>query len=352
MTNTAPIFVDHTHCGRHVTGLERITLELFSAEALAPLALVSVRSRTRLGMLARQNLQLPWHALTARNSLLLCPGFPPAHFATLLGARVLPYIHDLFLMTRKQDLNIRARLLMAAPFRFAVQRLPRFLVNSQTTGDALRRFCRAEAEIILYRPQVRNVFGVSDAARRTRTSPAGPALLALGTMEPRKNLFAAAAIVTALRAQGYAGARLDIVGRPGWGIDMQALGQVPGVTLHGYQPQEKVRILIDAADALVSTSHDEGLGLPLLEAQYAGLMVIAPDKPVFREVLGTSGVLVDANDASAAAARIAAAASVPGWRNSHADGAAANLARWNDAAAADKVAVIDLIGRLANRKAR
>ena len=36
------IYVDHTHLGRHVTGLERITLELFSRAALAPLEVVPV----------------------------------------------------------------------------------------------------------------------------------------------------------------------------------------------------------------------------------------------------------------------------------------------------------------------
>ena len=36
------IYVDNTHLGRHVTGLERITLELFSARALAPLDIVPV----------------------------------------------------------------------------------------------------------------------------------------------------------------------------------------------------------------------------------------------------------------------------------------------------------------------
>ena len=36
------IYVDHTHLGRHVTGLERITLELFSPAALAPLEIVPV----------------------------------------------------------------------------------------------------------------------------------------------------------------------------------------------------------------------------------------------------------------------------------------------------------------------
>ena len=34
MSAQARVIVDHTHCGRRVTGLERITLELFSREAL------------------------------------------------------------------------------------------------------------------------------------------------------------------------------------------------------------------------------------------------------------------------------------------------------------------------------
>lgn len=346
------ILVDHTHCGRHVTGLERITLELFSPAALAPLPVTPVRAKTRLDMMLRQTLQLPAQTLMTPGSLLLCPGFPPSFLATLLGAQVLPYVHDLFLITRAQDLNLRARLYMAAPFRFAVRNLPRFLVNSQTTADELRRFCRSDAEITLYRPQVGNVFGLADEARAGRSALAGPALVALGTVEPRKNLFAAAAIVTALRAQGLAGATLDIVGRPGWGVDMDRLAVVPGVTLHGYQPQERVRALVDAADCLISTSHDEGLGLPLLEAQYGGLAVVAPDKPVFREVLAGSGLLVDAGNADASAQAIAAMLAAPNWRLRQAQAARANLARWNRAAAQDRDHVINLIAGLAGEPAR
>ena len=39
------IYVDNTHLGRHVTGLERITLELFSEAALAPLDVVPVKAQ-------------------------------------------------------------------------------------------------------------------------------------------------------------------------------------------------------------------------------------------------------------------------------------------------------------------
>ena len=53
------IYVDHTHLGRHVTGLERITLELFSEAALAPLDVVPVRARGVRQMVTTQTLGLP-----------------------------------------------------------------------------------------------------------------------------------------------------------------------------------------------------------------------------------------------------------------------------------------------------
>ena len=342
----APILVDHTHLGRHVTGLERITLELFSPEALAPLPVEPVTASGLGRMVLRQTLGLPASA-ALRGALVLCPGFPPSPLLTLLGGRVIPYVHDTFLITRRQDLNRRALLYMAAPFRLAVGRLPRFLVNSETTARELARFCRSDAEITLYRPRVRNVFGLDPGGRAARDEGSGPRLIALGTVEPRKNLSAAAALVGALRAAGRPGACLDVVGREGWGPDAALLRAQPGVTLHGYQPPARVRALIEAADALVTTSFDEGLGLPLLEAQYAGLPVIAPDKPVFREVLGAGFVPIDPLRPAEAAARVAGALGEPGWRGRHAAAAGSNLDRWNAAAAGDRGRVVELLSKLA-----
>lgn len=344
-----PILVDHTHLGRHVTGLERITLELFSPAALAPLPVVPVRAAGRRAMLLRQTLDLPRRALADRGALILCPGFPPS-IPLMLAARdrVVPYIHDLFLLTRPADLNRRAKLYMVAPFRFAVRRAPWFLVNSRATAAELRRFCRPDAAIQLYRPQVGNVFGLTPGDRSGRPdAPGALKLVAVGTVEPRKNLGAAADILTALRRTTHPAATLDIVGRPGWGVDAAALGAIPGVKLHGYQPAATVRDLVEGADALIMTSHEEGLGLPLLEAQYAGLPVVAPDRPVFREVLGASGVLIDPAEPATAAALTAAALAGPAWRARFAAAAAANLARWNEAARADRDAVVADLGRRA-----
>jgi glycosyltransferase involved in cell wall biosynthesis len=341
------IYVDHTHLGRHVTGLERITQELFSREALAPLDVTPVTSHGTLQMIATQTFGLPLRLATS-SSILLCPGFPPSPLLLPSSSRVLPYIHDDFLLSRRADLNARARLYMAAPFRLALRRYPRFLTNSSDTRRKMAAYCRADADITLYRPPVRNVFGLSSQQRAARdVQPQPLRLVALGTVEPRKNFVAAAKIIAALRAQGFADATLDIVGRQGWGDDWRQLEASPGVTLHGYQTTERVRAILDAADVFICTSHDEGLGLPLLEAQYSGLPVVAPDAPVFHEVLGASGTFIATSDPAAAAAQIAAVMAETDWRARHVVLATQNLQRWNMLAESDRGAVIALIAGLA-----
>jgi glycosyltransferase involved in cell wall biosynthesis len=341
------IYVDHTHLGRHVTGLERITLELFSPAALAPLDIMPVTARGTRQMVAKQTFELPAR-LAFSSSILLCPGFPPSPLLRPFASRVLPYIHDTFLLSRPADLNRRARLYMAAPFRLALRHYPRFLANSSDTRQKLAACCRPDAAITLYRPPVRNVFDLDSKGRAQRDSRP-LRLVALGTVEPRKNFVAAAKLTSALRAHGYPDATLDIVGRQGWGDDAQQLTAFPGVTLHGYQPGERVRQLLADADLYICTSHEEGLGLPLLEAQYGGLPVIAPDAAIFHEVLAGSGIFIDPADPAAAAAKIAAMLSASEWRSRYVALAAQNLERWNTLAGADRDAVISLIAGLAAR---
>ncbi len=341
-----PIYVDHTHLGRHVTGLERITLELFSAASLAPLDIVPVVASGTGQLIMTQTFGLPWR-MAASSSLLLCPGFPPSALLRPFASRVIPYIHDVFLLSRRQDLNLRAKLYMAAPFKLAVQNYPRFFVNSVDTKRKLTEYCRPDAEITLYRPPVRNVFDLQPGNRAGRPANASTLrLVTLGTVEPRKNFTSAARILSALREQGFPNATLEIVGRRGWGNDWDTLEAHPGVILHGYQPTERVNQILQEADAFICSSHDEGLGLPLLESQYAGLPIIAPDAPVFREVLGESGIFIDPNNAVQAAGLIAHELGEQDWRASYIARGAQNLARWNSLAASDRRTVIELIGRL------
>ena len=330
------VYLDLTHLGRHVTGIERVSIEQFEHVTFDGATLIPIRSSGVASMVLRQQFLLPLFALLHPGALFVFPGFPPSPFFSLIRRRVLMYVHDTFLITRQKDLSTKARLYMAPQFRHAVKSLSHFLVNSEKTRDDLAQHTPAGASIGLYRPGVRNVFDLSAELRASREAEPKPLrLISLGTVEPRKNYAAALAILDQLRATSHPGAELHIVGRAGWGLDADLISSHPGAIIHGYLSSEDVKKRMDAADLYLCTSHDEGLGLPVLEAQYAGLPVVAPDQQVFREVLGTSGTFIDPSNPGSAATRIEDLISGPNWRATCAAAALANVTRWNALAAAD-----------------
>ncbi len=118
-----------------------------------------------------------------------------------------------------------------------------------------------------------------------------PFLLAVGTIEPRKNL------TTLFDALGLLPSRMQlaVAGRPGWGAP-EILGRIDelgarGQVVHlGFVPDEVLPRLMATADMVINPSRYEGFGLPIIEALAAGAPVIASRLPVFREV---GGDLVD-----------------------------------------------------------
>ena len=114
--------IDCSHLGRKTTGIERITEELFSDEALGNSQVVRLKSRSISGMLLQQWFGILYAALKYPDSLIITPGFPPSVLATLmLNDRLIPYIHDVFLLTRQHELNRKARLYMRPSFAFTMR---------------------------------------------------------------------------------------------------------------------------------------------------------------------------------------------------------------------------------------
>lgn len=334
LTRRQRIYIDRTHLRGRVTGIERVTMDLFSADALAPHDLHSVTSRSIPEMVARQQIGLPLRALRDPQALFLFPGFPPGPLCAPMAARCLLYIHDTFLLSRPEDLSLRSRLYLSPAFALAMRWGRNLFVNSRTTGEDLRRYCSPKAGVFLLRPPVRDVFGL---AKRVGPGPRGPSdplrLLAIGTVEPRKNYPASLAVVEALNSIGIP-AELHIVGRAGWGKHAFLDTPPSYLHMHGYLPDSDLLALAETCHALLSTSKAEGLGLPLLEVQHGGLPVIAPDAPVFREVLGDSGLLIRPDDAERSARAIAAWIDSPAFHEG-AQAARDNVGRWNDLAARD-----------------
>jgi glycosyltransferase involved in cell wall biosynthesis len=344
--------IDYTHVGRRETGIERVTRELFSADAFSDIPIRLYRAPAgRLWVLAAQMMGLPLSALFRPRDVFVFPGFPPSPLLAFARGRSVMYVHDLFLLTRQDDLNFAGRVYMAPLFAFAVKRLKYFFVNSENTGRALRSVCRQDAQIMPYRPKIRNVFSLSVGNRSDREpEPSVLRIAAIGTVEPRKNYIAAANTCAALAQCRGNPVELNIVGRPGWGNDWGELAKRPGVVLHGALSDAQAREVIEGADIFMCSSHDEGLGLPLLEAQHGGLPTVAPDRDVFREVLGASGIYINPNEPHRAAEAIMKACTGTAWRDRHAVAAHENLQRWNNLASNDHVQAVSFLERLLMRQ--
>lgn len=117
-----------------------------------------------------------------------------------------------------------------------------------------------------------------------------PAVLMVGTIEPRKGYDAALTAFEHLwRTRPNDAPDLVIVGKPGWKTDaLQArLRSHPELLrrLHWFDrmSDEGLCMLYDACRGVLMASRGEGFGLPLIEAAMHRRPVLARDIPVFRE---------------------------------------------------------------------
>ena len=128
-----------------------------------------------------------------------------------------------------------------------------------------------------------------------------PFAVAVGTIEPRKNL---ARLVQAWRAAGdaLAGWTLVLAGPSGWG---PRLPKTPGVVLTGWVGDETLPGLLAGAELFCYPSLYEGFGLPPLEAMASGTACVAGRYSAAEEVLGDAALLVDPLDTDALAGGLA-----------------------------------------------
>src|SRR2546423_3404098 len=127
-------------------------------------------------------------------------------------------------------------------------------------------------------------------------------LLAVGTIEARKNLASlVAAFEEVLRARPARQLRLVVAGGRGWMSEplFEAVERSPArerILLTGYLSDEDLRPLYSSCRAFVYPSLYEGFGLPPLEAMSCGAPVVARRTPAGAEGTGGAGPLVHPQD--------------------------------------------------------
>lgn len=153
---------------------------------------------------------------------------------------------------------------------------------------AISEFTKAElVSLVGLEPERIEVIGVPPRESISSEGPAseGEYVLAVGTLEPRKNLAGAA------EAAQREGVELRVAGARGWG-DVA----VDGTRWLGEVDDDELARLYRGARALVYPSRYEGFGIPILEAMRAGTPVVTSRGGATEEVAGGAAVLVDPDD--------------------------------------------------------
>ena len=223
-------------------------------------------------------------------------------------------IHDLSFEHLPETFNRRSR----AQLRLTVRRTARKAAQILTLSEFSRRDIIGTYGIDSNRVSVtppaaaRQFAPVTNATelRRIRTSYGiqRDYILALGSIQPRKNLVRLINAYTALRRVRPETElpQLVLAGKRGWleAETIRAAEQSDArrdILLMGYVPDSDLPALYGSALCFAYPSYYEGFGLPVLEAMQCGTPVIAGNRTSLPEVIGSAGVLVDPFDESAIA---------------------------------------------------
>lgn len=244
-------------------------------------------------------------------------------------------VHDLAWRRFPDAFPARGRAWHEAALRRAARRAAAFVVPSAAVAAELvaagAGIVEGRVHVIEHGADHLPPAGCATAvALLRRLGVTGPFLLAVGTLEPRKNLRRLLDAYQAVRGRLPEPWPLVVAGPSGWG---PGLGDLPpGVVLAGQVGEGDLAGLYGRARLLAYVPLSEGFGLPVVEAQRAGLPVVSSDVPA----AGGATLLVDPFDRQEIASGLLAVATDDRLRSrlAAAGGARAGGLTWEASAAA------------------
>jgi glycosyltransferase involved in cell wall biosynthesis len=211
------------------------------------------------------------------SDLLHCPTFRgPARSKTPLVVTV----HDLAVLRHPEAFNRWTRTYSRLAVPRVVRAADRVIAVSEFTKRELVELLHVDESRVRVVPNAVAPPFAPDGERA-----AGDYVLAVGTLEPRKNLPRLAG------AARRADVELRIAGARGWGGVEAA-----GATFLGFVPDEELARLYRGALCVVYPSLYEGFGIPVLEALACGAPVVTSRGSAMADLADGAAVLVDPRD--------------------------------------------------------
>jgi glycosyltransferase involved in cell wall biosynthesis len=241
---------------------------------------------------------LPLAARRARVDVLHCAA---GTMPLVCGLPVLVTVHDVAWLRVQQHARPYARTYFGAFSLARYRRAARIVVDSAFSRDELLALAAVEpARVEVVHPGVAR--DVMDVVRRR--DDAAPFVLAVGTVEPRKNLEVLVRALVHLPALRVVSVGPPTAYRERCSALAAELGVAARLDIRGYVPRAELLALYAGALAAAMPSTYEGFGYGAAQALCAGVPLVAADASSLPEVVGADAPLVDPHDAEAWAAAL------------------------------------------------
>ncbi|MDO9356586.1 MAG: glycosyltransferase family 1 protein [Solirubrobacteraceae bacterium] len=214
-------------------------------------------------------------------------------------------VYDLVPFVEGGQAQSRAATIEKATIRPALRRAKALSCISEATQADLERLFPHTRRTATTIPLAADPSFAAPVAAPGHPDLGKPYVLAVGTLEPRKNLERLVEAWGKLPESLRASHDLALVGPRGWDdSDILRTAHEGGAKLLGRVSEDELRALYAGAAAFAYPSLYEGFGLPILEAMAAGAPVVTSDRSSLPEVAGDAAVLVDPTDTAAIASAI------------------------------------------------
>jgi glycosyltransferase involved in cell wall biosynthesis len=201
-------------------------------------------------------------------------------------------IHDLVPLRFPDWVEAETRRMHGPKYENAARTCDRIFVNSRfTAGEVVELLGVPKERIVVAYPGIDPRFRPDGE----RADLGGPYLLAVSTLEPRKNLPALVGAFALLRRRRPE-LTLAIAGLGGW--EERPL-EAEGVRLLGFVSDEELARLYRGAAAFAYPSRFEGFGIPVVEALASGTPAVVSSHPSLDEASGDAALRADPDDPEA-----------------------------------------------------
>jgi len=249
-----------------------------------------------------------WHIMTARAANRECDVFLSSNsYLTVWFLRIpaVAIVYDLVPFEPAMRPNRRSTVIERVTLGPAVRRSSALLAISQATADALAaRFPSAAPRTVVARLGAMPPSESTLTAAEIQSLPKPGFVLAVGTLEPRKNLPRLVMAYQTIGDELQDRHPLVVVGALGWetGETLDALRSLgERCAMLGHVSDAALAELYRRCAVFCYPSLGEGFGLPVLEAMAAGAAVVTSNLSSLPEVGGDAAEYVDPRDVASIA---------------------------------------------------